>query len=107
MVHAAFRVVAQGDVAKQIKLPPEEISSHNLSSLLAFTSIKLVDSEFLFERVCNANRRINLKRPSLRELLGTVVSSKYLRVQRRREMRTQREYGASGNRSRGFEELGN
>jgi hypothetical protein len=110
MVHAAFRI-AQAHVAKQVELRPEEISSHKLFPLLAFTSIKLVESEFLIEQVCKANRGVKLNRPSLRELPGTVVSLKYLRVQRRGEMRKQRGYDIrrrkwkSFTKIRGAEEL--
>lgn len=91
MVHAAFRV-AQADVAKQVDLPPEEISSHKLFPVLALTSIKLVESEFLIDQVSKANRGVKLKRPNLRELPGTVVSLKYIRVQHRGALRKQRGY---------------
>lgn len=89
MVHAAFRI-AQADVSKQVDLPPEEISPQKLFPLLAFTSMKLIESEFLIEEVRKANRGVKLKKPSLRNLPGTVVSLKYLRVQKRRGERKKR-----------------
>lgn len=93
MVHAAFRV-AQAAVSKQVKLPPEELSPQKLFPLLAYTSIKLIESEFLIDEMCKANPGVKLKKPSLRNLPGTVVSLKYLRVQRRRGLRKQRKYDA-------------
>ena len=104
MVHAAFRV-AQADVSKQVELPPEEISPHKLFPLLAFTSIKLIESEFLLEKVRKANRGVKLKRPSLRELPGTVVSLKYLRKQRRGGTRKKRKYDPKRRNWKSFKKI--
>jgi hypothetical protein len=104
MVHAAFRV-AQADVSKQVKLPPEEISPHKLFPLLAFTSIKLIESEFLFDETCKANRGVKLNKPSLRDLPGTVVSLKYLRVQRRRGVRKERKYDIGRRKWKSFKKI--
>jgi len=104
MVHAAFRV-AQADVSKQVDLPPEEFSPHKLFPLLAFTSIKLIESEFLFDETCKANRGVKLKKPSLRNLPGTIVSLKYLRVQRRRGVRKQRKYDIRRRKWKSFKKI--
>lgn len=104
MVHAAFRV-AQADVSSQVDLPPEEISPHKLFPLLAFTSIKLIESEFLIEQMRNANRGVKLKKPSLRNLPGTVVSLKYLRVQRRSGVRKKRGYDIRRRKWKSFKKI--
>lgn len=104
MVHAAFRV-AQANVSKQIDLDPEEISSHKLFPLLAFTSIKLIESEFLIDEMRKANRGVKLKRPSLRNLPGTVVSLRYLKVQRRSGARRKREYDVRRRKWKSFKNI--
>jgi hypothetical protein len=104
IVHAAFRV-AQADVSKQAKVPPEEISAHKLFPLLAFTSIKLIESEFIFDETCKANRGVKLKRPSLRDLPGTVVSLKYLRKQRRGGIRKRRKYDPKRRNWKSFKKI--
>ena len=104
IVHAAFRI-AQADVSKQVNLPPEELSPHKLFPLLAFTSIKLIESEFLFDETCKANPKVKLKKPSLRDLPGTVVSLKYLRVQRRGSTRKKREYDIGRRKWKSFKKI--
>jgi hypothetical protein len=104
MVHAAFRI-AQADVSKQVELPPEDISPGKLFPLLAFTSIKLIESEFLFDETCKANRGVKLKKPSLRNLPGTVVTLKYLRVQRRGGARKERGYDVRRSKWKSFKKI--
>lgn len=104
MVHTAFRV-AQADVSKQADVPPEEISSHKLFPMLALTSIKLIESEFIFDETCKANRGIKLKKPSLRELPGTVVSLKYLRKQRRGGTRKKRKFDPKRRNWKSFKKI--
>lgn len=104
MVHAAFRV-AQGEVSEQVELPPEEISSHKLFPLLALTSIKLIESEFIIEQMCKANPGVKLNKPSLRTLPGTVVSLKYLRVQRRGGVRKKRGYDIRRRKWKSFKKI--
>jgi len=104
MVHASFRI-AQADVAEQVDLPPEELSAHKLFPLLAFTSIKLIESEYMIERVRKANPGVKLKKPSLRDLPGTVVSLKYLRVERRSTNRKKREYDVERRKWKSFKSI--
>ena len=91
MVHAAFRI-AQAEIANEVGLRPEDLSPQKLYPLLAFVSIKLIESEYLFDETCKANRGMKLRKPSWRKLPGTIVSLKYIRVQRRSGVRKQREY---------------
>ena len=104
MVHAAFRV-AQADVSKQVKLAPEELSPHKLFPLLALTSIKLIEAEFIFDETCKANPGVKLKKPSLRDLPGTIVSLKYIRVQRRRGLRNKRGYDVRRRKWKSFNNI--
>jgi hypothetical protein len=91
MVHTAFHI-AQADIAQQVNLPPEELSPAKLFPLLAFVSIKVIEAEYLFHLMCKANPRVKLRKPSWKELPGTVVSLRRLRVQRRSNVRVKREY---------------
>jgi hypothetical protein len=91
IVHAAFRL-AQAEIAKQVDLPPEELSPQKLFPLLAYVSIRLIESEYLFDKTCEANRKAKLGKPSFRGLPGTVVSLKYIRRQRRSGPRKKRPY---------------
>ena len=86
MVHVAFRI-AQADIAQKLDLDPEELSPQKLFPLLALTSIKLLEAEFIFEATCIANPRVKLKKPSWRNLPGTVASLHHLRVQKRSGVR--------------------
>lgn len=91
MVHAAFRI-AQADIARRHDLPPEELSPQKLFPLLALTSIRLLEAELIFEATQAANPRVKLKKPNWATLPGTIVSLRYLRVQRRSGPRRKREY---------------
>ncbi len=91
MVHAAFRI-AQADIARRVGLPPDELSPQKLFPLLALTSIKVIEAEYIFEITCQANPGIALRKPSWRDLPDTVVSLRQLRVQRRSPHRHKPEY---------------
>jgi hypothetical protein len=91
MVHAAFRI-AQADIAQQHKLAPEELSPEKLFPLLALTAIKLIEAEFYFDATQAANSRVKLRKPSWKNLPGTVVSLRHLRKQTRSEERRERGY---------------
>ena len=91
MVHASFRI-AQADIAKKHDLPPEELSPQKLFPLLALTSIKLLEAEFIFEATRVANPGVQLRRPSWSDLPDTVISLRHIRRQRRSEKRRRREY---------------
>jgi hypothetical protein len=91
IVQAAFRL-GQAEIAKQVNLPAEELSPQKLFPLLAYVSIRLIESEYLFDKTCEANRKVKLRKPSLRGLPGTVVSLKYIRRQRRSGPRKKRPY---------------
>jgi len=91
MVHAAFRI-AQADIAHKHGLAPEELSPQKLFPLLALTSIKLIEAEFYFEATQAANPRVKLRKPSWKNIPGTVVSLRHLRKQRRLGERRERGY---------------
>jgi IS4 transposase len=91
MVHAAFRI-GQATVARTVKLPPEELSPQKLFALLAYVSIKLIEGEWYFLQICRANPGVKLRKPSWRDMPGTVVSLRYLRRQRRTGPRKARPY---------------
>jgi len=91
MVHAAFRI-AQAEIAKQVDLPPEELSPAKLFPLLAIASIKVIEAEYLFEETCKANPHIELRKPNWRNLPDTVVSLRHIRVQRRSSSRKKRRF---------------
>jgi hypothetical protein len=91
IVHAAFRI-AQADVARQNDLPPEELSPKKLFPLLSLASIKLIEAEYHFEETCKANPNLTLRKPCWRNLPDTVVSLRYIRVQRRSSKRRKRTF---------------
>lgn len=91
MVHVAFRV-AQADIATKYDLPPEELSAQKLFPLLALTSIKLLEGEYWFERTQKINPSVKLRKPSFRDVPGTVVSLRHIRRQQRSGPRRKREY---------------
>jgi hypothetical protein len=91
IVHTAFRI-AQGNLAKKVGLPPEEISSEKLFPYLAIVSIKLLEATYCFFRTQKANPGVELIEPNWDDLPGTVVSLRYLRVQHRSPIRKKREY---------------
>jgi Transposase DDE domain len=93
IVHTAFRI-AQGNLAKKVGLPPEEISSEKLFPYLAIVSIKMLEATYCFYRTCKANPGVELTEPSWDDLPGTVVSLRYLRVQHRSPIRRKREFDA-------------
>jgi hypothetical protein len=91
IVHTAFRI-AQGNIAKKVGLPPEEISSEKLFPFLALVSIKRVEAGYCFVRIQKANPGAQLTEPSWDDLPGTIVSLAYLRVQHRSPKRKRRKY---------------
>lgn len=91
MVHAGFRV-AQADIAQKHGIPPDDLSPEKLFPLLALTAIKLIEAEFYFDATQAANPRVKLRKPSWKNLPGTVVSLRHLRKQRRSEERRERGY---------------
>lgn len=93
IVHVAFRI-AQGNVAEQVDLPPEELSPKKLFPHLALASIKLLEGEWWIEEVRKANPGVKLRKPSMKRAPDTVVSLKRIRVQRRSSVRRKRGYSA-------------
>ena len=91
IVHTAFRI-AQADIARQVNLPPEELSPQKLFPFLSVASIKLIEAEYIFEETCKANRGVKLRKPSWRKLPDTVVSLRHIRVQRRSSKRKKRKF---------------
>ncbi len=91
MVHAAFRI-AQANIARKVALPPEELSAQKLFPHLALASIKIIEAEFIFEQVQEENPDTELRKPSWKNLPGTVVSLRRIRVQRRSNKRRKNEY---------------
>jgi hypothetical protein len=91
MVHAAFRI-AQADIARRVKLPPEELSTEKLFPLLALASIKVIEAEYIFERTCRANRGVTLRKPSWKDLPGTVVFLREILKQHRSTRRQKPEF---------------
>jgi hypothetical protein len=91
MVHASFRI-AQADIAQRLDITPEELSSEKLFPLLAFTSIKLLEAEFLFEVTQDVNKRVKLRKPSWKNLPGTVVSLHHIKKEKRSGERRKREF---------------
>jgi hypothetical protein len=82
IVHAAFRF-PQAKIAKDAEIPQEEISTQKLFPLLAYVSMRLIEGGWYFDQTCEANPKVNLRKPSFRDMPGTVVSLKYIRRQRR------------------------
>ena len=91
IVHAAFRI-AQANIAKKLRVPPEDLSPQKLFPLLALASIKVIEAEFIFEVTCRANKGVKLRKPSWRNLPDTVVSLERVRVQRRSHKRKKRKF---------------
>lgn len=91
IVHTAFRI-AQGNIAKKVGVPPEEISTEKLFPYLAVTSIKLLEARFTFYHTCKVNPGVELTEPTWTDFPGTTVSLRYLRVQHRSPIRRKREY---------------
>lgn len=91
MVHAAFRI-AQARIAKDVDLPPEELSPDKLFPRLAITAIKLLEAKYMFETFRAANPGKRLKDPECDNLPDTVVSLRHIRVQRRSSNRKKRTY---------------
>ena len=91
MVHAAFRI-AQAQVARKAKVAPEEISTPKLFPLLAYVSIRLIEAEWYFDKTCEANPGVVLRKPSFRGMPGSVVSLRHLLRQRRNGSRKKRRY---------------
>lgn len=91
MVHVAFRIT-QADIAEEHGIAPEELSPEKLFPLLALTAIKLLEAEFYFEATQAANPHVTLKRPSWKDIPGTVVSLRHLRRQLRKGKRAERGY---------------
>ncbi len=93
IVHVAFRI-AQGNVAEQVELPPEELSPKKLFPYLAVASMALLEAEWHFEETCEANPGVELRKPSWKKHPDSVVSLRRIRVQRRSSTRKKREYSA-------------
>lgn len=91
IVHTAFRI-AQADIARKLDVPPEELSTEKLFPLLSLVSIKVIEAEYIFERTCQANPGVKLRKPSWKNLPGSIVSLRYLRVQHRSNHRKRRKY---------------
>jgi hypothetical protein len=79
MVHTAFRI-AQADIARKLDLPPEELSPQKLFPLLSLVSIRLIEAEFYFEQTCKVNPGVTLRKPSWKNLPGSVVSLRHIRA---------------------------
>jgi hypothetical protein len=91
MVHSAFRV-SQANIAENVGLPPEELSTEKLFPLLSLASIKIVEAEFIFDETRKANRKLKLHKPSWKNLPDTVISLHHIRVHRRSGVRKKRKY---------------
>lgn len=91
MVHAAFRI-AQANVAKQVDLPPEELSPAKLFPYLAIASMKLLEAEWHTEEIAKLNPGVELRRPTWKRHPDTIVSLHRIRVQRRGPNRRKREF---------------
>lgn len=91
IVHVAFRI-AQGNVAEQVKLPPEELSPKKLFPHLAVVSMALLEAEWYFDETCKANPEVELRKPSWKEHPDSIVSLRRIRVQRRSTVRRKREF---------------
>jgi hypothetical protein len=91
MVHAAFRI-AQADIARRVRVPADDLSPQKLFPLLSIASIKLLEAEYIFEKTCEANPGVVLRKPSWKDLPDTVVSLRQIRVQRRSSQRRKPEY---------------
>ena len=89
IVHTAFRI-AQGDVARRVDIPPEELSPKKLFPLLALVSIKLTEARFSFKRTCDANPGVELREPNWEDDSDTIVSLRSIRLQRRSTNRKKR-----------------
>jgi hypothetical protein len=91
MAHTAFRI-AQAKIAKQVKLPPEELSSEKLFPHLALVSIRLIEGAWYIEELRKANPGVKLREPNWRRVREFIVSLRSIRVQRRSGNRRKREY---------------
>jgi hypothetical protein len=104
MVHSAFRI-AQANIAKEVGLPPEKLSTEKLFPLLALASIKLVEAEFIFAKTCNANRKVKLRKPSWKDLPDTLISLHHIRVQRRSGRRKKRKFDVRRRNWKSFQKI--
>lgn len=104
MVHTAFRI-AQADVAKKVKLPPEELSPKKLFPRLALASIILIEAEYLFERTCLENPGVRLRKPDWSDHPKTVTVLGNILVQRRKGDRRSRPFSEARRRWKSFSHI--
>jgi DDE family transposase len=91
MIHAAFRI-AQADLARKLDIRAEELSTEKLFPFLAFVAMKVLEAEFIFETTRQANPEVELRKPSWKNLPGTVVPLDYLLVEHRSPLRKKKQY---------------
>jgi len=91
IIHAAFRI-AQADLAHKLDIRAEELSTEKLFPFLALASIKVLEAEYIFETTCQANPKVDLRKPSWKNLPGTVVPLEYLLVEHRSPVRKKKSY---------------
>lgn len=91
MVHVAFRV-AQADLAKRLRRPPEDFSPKKLYPLFATTSMTLIEAAYYFYRIQEANPETKLQEPDWTTHPATIVSLRYLLVQKRSDVRKKKDF---------------
>jgi hypothetical protein len=91
MVHVAFRI-AQSDIAEKVSVQPEELSPKKLFPRLALVSITVVEADHVFEKTCEANPGVKLRKPRWDDIPHGTVSLKSILRQRRSDNRRKRAY---------------
>jgi hypothetical protein len=91
IVYNAMRF-AQGEVAEEATIAPEEISEAKLFPRIAVASSMAAGAEFGVDTVIEMNPGVEIKRPDLHELPFASVRLADIRVQRRNEHRRVRRF---------------
>ncbi len=91
MVHVAFRM-AQADLARRIGRAPEDLSPRKLYPLLATSSMTLLEGELWFDETQKANPKTALRKPNMSSHPKTIVSLRYLLVQKRTGVRKKKDF---------------
>lgn len=104
MVHAAFRVV-QARVARQVKLPPERLSTGKLFPRIAVACMSMVEFESVFLEVCRANPHLRLRKPPPSAARNQRVLLSAILVEPRKAKRRRRKRSAEKGKWKSFKHI--
>lgn len=97
LVHAAMRL-AQGRIAQNAEVAPEDISTEKLFPRVAAASHALANAELVFLATCRLNPGVTLKKPDWRKMPFATTSLKKIRLQIRNGKRRSRRFCKSRKR---------